>query len=136
MKLDSVDRLLISLLKQNARETNIALAKQAGLTEGAVRRRISQLLASGIIKRFTIETTSEGGFFAIALIKAENDVKKVIHRIAATQIPVQSYEISGEFDGCILLNGESIEAIDLQIDRIRKINGVRDTKTYMVMKKW
>ena len=136
MKLDDIDRKLISLLKQNARATNTALAKQVNLTEGAVRHRINQLAKSGAIKRFTIDTSAESGFFAIVMTKAKDDAKRAIKDIVATKIPKEAYEISGEFDGCLIIEGESIDAIDDEIDKIRKLKSVSDTKTYIVLRKW
>jgi len=136
MKLDDVDRKLLSLLKQTARMTNTALAKHVGLTEGAVRHRIDQLAKNGAIKRFTIDTSSESGFFAIVMTKAKDDPKKAIKDIVATKIPKEAYEISGEFDACIILEGESIDDIDSEIDKIRKLKSVSDTKTFMVLRKW
>lgn len=136
MKLDDVDIKLISILRRDARATNIALARQVGLTEGAVRHRIGNLIASGAIRKFTIETSSEGGFYAVVMLKATGNVKKMMHDVSAMDIALHSYEISGEFDGCVILEGMGMEEVDAQIDKIRKIRTVRDTKTYVVLKRW
>ena len=45
-------------------------------------------------------------------------------------------KVSGDFDGCLIIEGESIEAIDDEIDKIRKLKSVSDTKTYVVLRKY
>src|SRR3989338_199342 len=136
MKLDDKDKKIISLLRQNARVANTTMAKQVDLTEGAVRHRIDQLVKQGAIKRFTIDTSAESGFFAIVMTKARDDPKKAMREIIATRIPKEAYEESGDFDGCLIIEGESIEAIDDEIDKIRKLKSVSDTKTYVVLRKY
>ena len=136
MKIDDIDKKLIALLKQDSRATNTALAKQIGLTEGAVRHRIDQLVKNSVIKRFTIDASSESVFFAIVMIKAKDDVKKMMHGIAALHAATDAFELSGDFDCCLIIEGESIDAIDSQIDKLRKLKNVRDTKTYVVLRRW
>ncbi len=136
MKLDDIDKEIISILRQNARAANTAIAKQVGLTEGAVRHRIEQLVKNGAIRRFTIDTSGESGFFAIVMTKARDDPKKAIKDILATKIAKEIYEVSGDFDGCLIIEGESIDAIDDEIDKIRRLKSVSDTKTYIVLRKW
>lgn len=136
MKLDDIDKEIISILRQNARTANTTIAKQVGLTEGAVRHRIEQLVKNGAIRRFTIDTSGESGFFAIVMTKARDDPKKAIKEILATKIAKEIYEVSGDFDGCLIIEGESIDAIDDEIDKIRRLKSVSDTKTYIVLRKW
>ena len=136
MKIDDIDNKIISLLKQNARISNTAVAKEIGLTEGAVRHRIDQLIKQGAISKFTIEISSGNSFFAIVMLKAKHDVKKMMKDIATAKIGKTAYEISGDFDGCLVIEAEKMDDIDGQIDQLRQIKSVSDTKTHMVLKKW
>ncbi|HLD59754.1 MAG TPA: Lrp/AsnC family transcriptional regulator [Candidatus Bilamarchaeaceae archaeon] len=135
MKTDEKDKNIISILKQNSRESNISIAKKIGLTEGAVRSRINKLVENKTIQKFTIETNS-GSIFGIVMIKAEKSVKALLGEVEDSKIAKESYEISGDYDACVVLEGESLQDIDGKIDELRKLKSVADTRTYISFKKY
>ncbi|MCX6822188.1 MAG: winged helix-turn-helix transcriptional regulator, partial [Candidatus Aenigmarchaeota archaeon] len=57
--MNNTDEKIIDILKKNSRTTITKIAEKVGLTEGAVRYRINELLKNGKIKRFTIDTENE-----------------------------------------------------------------------------
>ncbi|MEK6979539.1 MAG: Lrp/AsnC family transcriptional regulator [Candidatus Micrarchaeota archaeon] len=137
MKLDDTDVHILSFLKQNSRISNVEIAKAVGLTEGAVRHRIEVLTASRAIERFTIETRgASASYYAVVMLKARADTKKMMAEVAVHKIAKETYEISGEYDGCLILEGASLTEIDSKIDRLRKLRSVADTKTFIVLKRW
>jgi DNA-binding Lrp family transcriptional regulator len=131
MKLDDVDERIIALLGKDSRTPNVALAKELGLTEGAVRWRIKRLVRQGIIRRFTIDVAVPAAAFAVLMLKAEGDTKKMMSAVSSLGIHRDAYEISGEYDGCMILYGSTVKEIDRKIDRIRKVKGVADTRTFL-----
>jgi DNA-binding Lrp family transcriptional regulator len=131
MKLDAVDGRIIRMLKSDARVSNVAMARAIGITEGAVRWRVRKLMESGVIRRFTVEVSADAASSAILMVKAKAETKRMMAAIAALGIHRDAYEISGEYDACIILEGESVEDIDRKIDRIRKLGDVADTRTYV-----
>ena len=135
MKVDDKDHKLLSILKENSRESNISIAKKLGLTEGAVRNRINKLVDQGVIERFSIDT-SLGNFFGIVMVKAKKDVKALLTEIRDSKIAKESYEISGDYDSCVILEGESLQDIDKKIDELRKLKSVADTRTSISCRKW
>lgn len=135
MDLDEKDKKIISILKENARTPNVEIARIVGLTEGAVRRRIENLIKNKIIERFTIET-SGASYFGIVMVKAKNDTKKMMADISNAKIAKQAYEISGDYDGCFIIECQSLEEIDEKIDKIRKMKSVLDTKTFVSFRKY
>jgi Lrp/AsnC family transcriptional regulator of lysine biosynthesis len=135
MKTDDIDIKILSILRKNARTPNVEIAKSVGLTEGAVRRRIENLVKNGVISKFTIETKS-GLYFGIVMVKAKGETKKMMSEIAAEKIAKDAYEISGEYDGCLIIEGNTLDEIDQKIDKIRKIKSVADTRTFISFKRW
>jgi len=135
MLLDEKNRKILAILKKNSRTTNIEIAKKVKMTEGAVRNRISRLLKEGAITRFTIET-STADRFGILMAKAKGDTKRMMKDISRLGTAKDSYEISGEYDGCIIIEGESIEEIDKKIDGIRKLKSVAETRTFISFRRW
>lgn len=135
MKLDEKDELILDILKRNARTPNVEIAKSVRLTEGAVRNRIEQLQKKGVIRRFTIDV-SAGGFSGIIMLKARGETKKMMEEIHSSGIPKDAYEISGEYDGCAIVEGSSLEEVDSKIDRLRRLKSVADTRTFIPFRKW
>ena len=133
---DGKDRSMITLLTQDSRISNVELSRKIGLTEGAVRARIERLVKEGTIRRFTIETSEEAGSLAIVMVKAKGNTKAMMKDIERLRLAQHSYEISGEFDGCLVIEGDGLEAIDRKIDLLRKLKNVHDTETFIVLKKW
>ncbi|MBI5047158.1 Lrp/AsnC family transcriptional regulator [Candidatus Micrarchaeota archaeon] len=135
MKSDDTDDSILSILKKNARTHNVDIAKSVGLTEGAVRKRIENMIKSGRIERFTVEAKS-GANFGIVMVKAKNDTKILMKEIKESKLAREAYEISGEYDGCIIIEGNTLEEIDSKIDGIRRLPDVGDTKTIISLKRW
>lgn len=133
---DRTDESIIRMLRKDSRASNVDIAREVGLSEGAVRHRIERLCRSGAITRFTIETGSESGIFAIVMVKSKHDTKKMMADVSALGLASEAYEIAGDYDGCVILEGVSVEDIDRRIDAIRKVRGVADTRTYISFKKY
>ena len=83
---NSIDNQIISLLQKNARMSNVEIAKAVGLTEGAIRRRISNLEKSGVISKYTIEVSSSGRVFAVVMVKSKDETKKMMSDIKSLGI--------------------------------------------------
>lgn len=135
MRLDEKDEKILSILKENARIPNIKIARIIGLTEGAVRNRIKKMIANKIIKCFTIET-SRATCFGIVMAKAKHETKKMMREVSNAKITKEAYEISGEYDGCFIIEGSSLEELDEKVDKIRKIKSVLGTRTFISFKNY
>ncbi len=136
MDIDVVDKKIISLLRENSRMRNVEIARKVSLTEGAVRNRIEKMFRSGVIRSFTIEVGADGGIFAIVMLKAKGETKKMMREVSSLKIYRDAFEISGEFDGCVILEADSLVALDRKIDNIRKCSNVADTRTFIAVRKW
>ena len=136
MKLDAVDERILETLKADSRTSNVSIAKSLGISEGAVRWRIKKMVENGIIRRFTAEISGGATTFAVLMIKARGETKRMMAAIAGLKIHRDAYEISGEYDCCIILEGSSMEDIDQRIDQIRKVKEVADTRTFISFGRW
>ncbi|MFH0713113.1 MAG: Lrp/AsnC family transcriptional regulator [Candidatus Micrarchaeota archaeon] len=136
MELDLIDGKILSLLKQNSRMHNVEIANRIGLTEGAVRSRIVSLVLRKVIGKFTIEASGDASMFGIVMLKAKGETKKMMREVTALSLHVSAFEISGEFDGCAVLEADSITSLDEKIDALRKCSHVADTRTFIAVKKW
>ncbi len=137
MEIDGIDKRILAILRENSRAHNVDVAAKVGLTEGAVRNRIEKLVKSGIVTRFTVETSSgEGVVYGVVMLKAKGSTKKMMREVSSLHIGRDAFEISGEFDGCVVLEADSISSLDTKIEQIRKCHDVGDTRTFVAVKKW
>lgn len=128
--MDQTDARIIELLRKDGRAKFVDVARNVGLTEGAVRRRIKKLITSGVIVKFSIETQS--GAEGIVLIKTEPKtnpeftgyVVKGLKRVAE-----KVFEVSGDFDIAALITAIDIEELNRKVDEIRKLRHVQNTNT-------
>ncbi len=125
--MDSTDRKILSILVKDARSSNTAIAREIGVSEGTVRKRIAQMVASGSIKGFTVIPGGET-LVSIIMIKTDPEYSDEVLRKLRERYP-EVYEWSGIFDYSVRIIAESLEAINREVDAIRDIEGVVSTDT-------
>jgi DNA-binding Lrp family transcriptional regulator len=134
---DKVDEKIIEYLKENSRESFVDIGKKLKLSESAVRRRVKNLLGSGAIKKFTIELGEENATSAIVLVSVDSatDTSKVSLKLTKLEGVKTVYEITGQYDITVIISAATIAEINNSIDALRKITGVVDTNTVIILKK-
>ena len=137
MYIDKVDEKIIEYLKENSRESFVDIGKKLKLSESAVRRRVKNLLGSGTIKKFTLELGEENATSAIVLVSVDSatDTSKVSIKLTKLEGVKTVYEITGQYDITVIVSAATIAEINNSIDALRKISGVVDTNTVIILKK-
>ncbi|KFM19576.1 HTH-type transcriptional regulator LysM protein [Marine Group I thaumarchaeote SCGC AAA799-P11] len=134
---DNVDEKIIGYLKEDSRESFVDIGKKLKLSESAVRRRVKNLVGNGTIKKFTLELGEENATSAIVLVSVDSatDTSKVSLKLAKLDGVKTVYEITGQYDITTIMSGSSIAEINNSIDALRKIPGVVDTNTVIILRK-
>jgi len=134
---DKVDEKIIGYLKEDSRESFVDIGKKLKLSESAVRRRVKNLVDSGTIKKFTLELGEENSTSAIVLVSVDSatDTSKVSLKLAKLDGVKTVYEITGQYDITTIMSATNIAEINSTIDALRKISGVVDTNTVIILKK-
>jgi DNA-binding Lrp family transcriptional regulator len=134
---DKVDEKIIEYLKENSRESFVDIGKKLKLSESAVRRRVKNLQGSGTIKKFTLELGEENATSAIVLVSVDSaiDTSKVSIKLTKLEGVKTVYEITGQYDITVIVSAATIAEINNSIDALRKIPGVVDTNTVIILKK-
>ena len=135
-KLDKLDEEILKILQDDARRAFVDIAAQVGLSESAVRRRIKTLADQKVIKRYTIELAQGDKTSAITLISVSSGadtpaVSAKLMKLAGVEVV---YEITGQYDIAAIISAPAIAEINKCIDDIRKIDGVSDTNTVIILK--
>ena len=133
---DKTDEKIIDYLKNDSRESFVDIGKKLKLSESAVRRRVKNLVDSGTIKKFTIEVGEENTTKAIVLVSVDSsmDTSKVSSKLTKLEDVKTVYEITGQYDITVIMSAPNISAINNSIDALRKIPGVIDTNTVIILR--
>ncbi len=133
---DKTDETIIEFLRNNSRESYVDIGKKLKLSESAVRRRVKNLVDSGTIKKFTIEVGDQNATKAIVLISVDSsiDTSKVSAKLTKLEGIKTVYEITGQYDITVIISAPTITEINSCIDALRKIPGVTDTNTVIILK--
>jgi len=124
--MDEIDVKILGILKRNARTKYVKIAEAVGLTEGAVRRRMRELVRQGVIRKFTIETSVE--LEGLVLVrteptrtgKATTEIRRVAERV---------FETSGDYDIAALIQAQTMAELNQKIDEIRRLPDILTTNT-------
>ena len=135
MHKDKVDERILEFLRNNSRESFVEIGKKLKLSESAIRHRVKNMIDSGTISKFTVE---EGGGQpeALVLVSADSsiDTSKVSLKLTKLDGIKKIYEITGQYDICVIIQAQTINEINACIDNLRKITGVTDTNTVIILK--
>ncbi|MFL6315915.1 MAG: HTH-type transcriptional regulator LysM [Nitrososphaeraceae archaeon] len=135
-ELDSTDQKIMQLLREDSRKSFVDIGAKIGLSESAVRRRVKNLMDNGLIKKFTIEMGTSNKTSAITFISVDSHVETDI--ICAKLMDLNGveviYEITGQYDIAVIITAPAISDINRCVDNLRKIEGVSDTNTVIVLR--
>ena len=135
--MDDTDRELISLLRANARESVVALAKRLRLARATVQNRIARLEQEGTILGYTLrlKPAAEGPRVrAMMTIAVEgNSASEVLKLLRGHPNVVALHTTNGRWDIVADVRAETLEAFDLVLNAIRRISGIATTETSILL---
>ena len=137
VQLDDVSKAIIEQLQEDGRQSYATIAKRVGLSEAAVRQRVQRLLDAGVMQIVAVTDPLQVGFSRQAMIgvRAEGDLAQVADRLS--EMPEVDYVVitAGSFDLLVEAVCEDDDALlELISGRIRTIEGVRTTETFVYLK--
>jgi len=137
MTIDSIDRRIIALLRDNARASTAYLGRHLGLARTTVQSRIERLVKRQVIAGFTLRMGAErerGQLTAHVMITA---IPKLLTRLEATLRALPEvrklYSVSGRHDFIAVLVTDSVGEMDRILDRIGALAGVDRTDSSIVL---
>jgi len=137
MTIDSIDRRIIAMLRDNARASTAYLGRHLGLARTTVQSRIERLVKRQVIAGFTLRMGAErerGQLTAHVMITA---IPKLLTRLEATLRALPEvrklYSVSGRHDFIAVLVTDSVGEMDRILDRIGALAGVDRTDSSIVL---
>ncbi|MGO8831129.1 MAG: Lrp/AsnC family transcriptional regulator [Steroidobacteraceae bacterium] len=135
--MDTTDRQLLSLLRDNARISVAAIAKALGVARGTVQNRLARLEADGIIVGYTVRLklpAEDQRIRALMTVAVEgNRTDEVLKALRGDPAVCALHTTNGRWDIVAELRTESLEAVDRVLGRIRLIDGISNTETSLLL---
>lgn len=135
--LDPIDRMLLNLLRENARTSTAELARKLHLSRTTVQSRIERLERNHVVAGYTIKVPDEveaslvRTFVLITLApKRSGTIESALRRIPEVRT---LHSVSGPFDLMAIVAADSIGELDTVIDRIGLLDGVERTTSAIVL---
>ena len=136
---DSLDRSILSVLRDSSRLPFVEIAKQVGVTERTVRTRMRRLEEEGIIRGYTIR---EAGIGLTALVRLKVGTGTEIGTLAgeyATWNGIECiYEISGDADLVAVIHVDDTIALRTLLDKmwLAAPGEITSTQTELVLEQY
>ena len=133
--MDELDRKIIQILQANGRASNARIARDVGVSEGTVRRRLKALVQQGSIKIIALPDPEVLGFDTEALVGIQVDPDK-IDEVATLLVELKESSwvsvTTGSFDiFCWVTLPSSEELGNFLKAVVGTIPGVRRTETFV-----
>ena len=137
IQLDDVSKKIIEQLQTDGRRSYAEIGKAVGLSEAAVRQRVQKLTDSGVMQVVAVTDPMQLGFYRQAMIgiRVSGDTTLVAEALA--NIASVDYVVltAGSFDLLVEVVCENDDdLIELLNKRIRAIDGVQSTETFVYLK--
>ena len=136
-ELNTTDRKLLAILRQNARASVTTIAQQLGVSRATVQASLGRLLQSNVIQRFTIEVDASA---RVDLIKAVmtievqgNLTSSVVKALKKMPEIVSLHSTNGAWDLVAQIETTSLPEFDGLLRRTREITGILNSETSILL---
>ena len=135
--MDELDKSLLRILKDNARESFVRMAEVLGTSEGTVRARLKKLQDEGTIRKFTIQTAGSN-VKALIDIRIETNVNMstVSEQIQKWDGVERVWEVTGEHDIVVIIDVASTNELNDIVERIRQFKEVQATRSRLILREY
>lgn len=140
-KLDRYDRILLTMLQENARASNVELSDKANLSPPQCYRRVRRLETDGIIRGYAAQVAPSAiGLDVVAFVSLTLDREQFKHvrqvEKAIRQFPeiLECYTISGDFDYLLKVVASDLKSLsNFLTDRLMQVPGVSGVRSMVCL---
>lgn len=136
--LDEIDKSILRLLQEDGNISLNEIANKLNVGVATVHRRIQRMKMEGIIKKKIVVVDPEKigkNISAFVEIKAQpNYEDEVLDALSSFDEITEVYWVTGDFDLIVKLVVEDIKEFMEVIKKIRKMKGVIDTRSAIIVK--
>jgi Lrp/AsnC family transcriptional regulator, leucine-responsive regulatory protein len=134
-QLDDLDKKLITILQDDARESASEISRKIGYNENTIRYRIERLKKTGVVKEFTalLNPRMIGlPVAAIMMITTEpNQLKDVFESLAKLEETKHILQATGKHDLIVVAHYTSMDAMNDASQKIKSMQGVKEAEIHL-----
>ncbi|NYH52786.1 MULTISPECIES: Lrp/AsnC family transcriptional regulator [Nocardiopsis] len=134
--MDETDRVLVSLLQEDATRSYAALGEAVGLSAGAAHERVRKLRSRGVIRRTTVEVDPAAlgrGVLAFVLVESSAWMGDTSESLAAIPEIQEAHVIAGSASLLVKVRTPTTERLQDVLRRLYAVEGVSGTEATVVL---
>ena len=133
--IDNLDKRILEIMKKDSRCPYVEIAEKLGVSEGTVRSRVHKMTEDGIIRGFTIKTSSKNVKALVEVrIDVNTDTEEIARKLSEYDGVTEVFEVTGDQDIIAIVDVESSQSLNEIIERVRRYDNVLSTRTRLILK--
>jgi Lrp/AsnC family transcriptional regulator for asnA, asnC and gidA len=137
--LDEINLKILNILSRDASKPFVEIARMLGMSDATVHMRVKRLMASGIIRNFTISTDSRMlGYSHLAFMGInirQGCADEIVGFLSKQDEVMEVHEIHGRFDILLKIRARSLEEMrDIIVNKVRQIPQISEVELMTVLK--
>ncbi|MCQ2084586.1 MAG: Lrp/AsnC family transcriptional regulator [archaeon] len=133
--IDNLDKRILEIMKKDSRCPYVEIADKLGVSEGTVRSRVHKMTEDGIIRGFTIKTSSKNVKALVEVkIDVNTDTEAIAKELSKYDGVTEVFEVTGDQDIIAIVDVESSQSLNEIIERVRRYDNVLSTRTRLILK--
>ncbi len=137
--MDDKDRLLLTLLRRDARRSIVALARDLGLSRSATQDRLAKLQATGVIAGFTTVEGSGSGARQSAYLSVTlgpgRRCAEVVPKLKRVPFVGMIHSLTGPVDLMLRVDCDAVADVEQARSAIAAVPGVASVATAVVLER-
>ncbi len=136
-KIDEIDKQIVRLLGQDARQSSETLAKQLNISAATVRRRLRDLMRRDLLRIIGVVNPASFGFPLLAVISLDvvhDKVTSTIEELSKKpEVSIVS-TITGRYDIMIIARfGSTKDLSEFVSKELVKLDGIKNSETFICL---
>ncbi|MDR9399531.1 MULTISPECIES: Lrp/AsnC family transcriptional regulator [Salibacter] len=141
MALDETDKMILKVLQENGRITNLQLSKEIGLSPAPTLERVRKLERNGFIDSFHAKLNHEKLGYGLKIViqvslvrQIENAVQKFLDQINEIDEIIECEQVTGDFDYYIKVLVKDIAEYDKLVnDKLSRIEEIGQMRSSVIL---
>ncbi len=136
-ELNATDRRILSALKKDSRASVTTLAGQLSVSRATIQTRMERLVATGTIRRFTIDVDAHGEadvVNAVMLIELQGNLARSVVSVLRRMPEIVSlHTTNGTWDLVAQIETADLAGFDRVLREVREVSGVLNSETCILL---
>jgi DNA-binding Lrp family transcriptional regulator len=138
-RVDDKDRLLLTLLRRDARRSIVALARDLNLSRSATQERLAKLQASGAIAGFTVVEGDRDGArqsaYLMLTFETGRRCAEIVPKLKRIPAVAMIHSLTGPVDLIIRVDADSVADIEKARSAVAAVSGIAAVSTSIVLER-